>query len=86
MVASSTADWMLIDPVQVPVRSLVPTQRTRLRWVFEKLLRPESSWCGDPFPHVVMLDGLAFVVDGHHRVAAARLRRRALILCRVRVG
>lgn len=67
----TTAKWLEIEPSYVYLPLTLPTQGTNPCWVARKRLDRESSHIGDPYPHVVVVDGLMLVEDGHHRRQAA---------------
>jgi hypothetical protein len=66
----STEKWLSIEPVRIDIRELIPTQDVKPEWVEAKKYNPMSSYCGDPYPHVVKYDGKLYISDGHHRIAS----------------
>lgn len=75
----TTARWRLIEPEPVVIANLVPSNT-----VDEALLDgPDTSYCGDPVPHVVVWEGRLHLSDGNHRIARARLRGQRTIFARV---
>lgn len=76
----TTALWANVPPQCVRVQDLVPTHGTKY-----PLGEHDTSYCGDPFPHVVMWNGCLYINDGHHRVARAIARGATDLLVRVLV-
>lgn len=68
-VGMTTARWMTVPIVEVPVADLVPVQD---HLTLSALLHGGDS--RDPFPHVVSHGGRMYLEDGHHRYARAVLR------------
>jgi len=63
----TTELWLNISPTLVRLDRTIATQDTRSEWVEAKAVDPRASHCGDPYPHIVVVDGLLLVEDGHHR-------------------
>jgi hypothetical protein len=77
----STRSWLLIPVRDVLIGDLVATQDGIY---LEPLIRErDSSWCGDPWPHVVAWRGHLYLEDGHHRVIRAALAGRIRVEARV---
>jgi hypothetical protein len=62
--------WQTLVPAVVPLTSLRPTQRPGYRpcGPCRKLLG-EPSRSGDPWPYVLIVNGVAWIYDGHNRIA-----------------
>jgi hypothetical protein len=79
----STEKWRIVHPQRVRISTLTPTNDTYGPWVEEKFDCPWSSYCGDPYPHVVVYHRLWYIQDGHHRIEAARRQGMMFIYARV---
>lgn len=79
----TTAAWLLLPAVLLPVSALRPTQDVDPAMVLAKWRTPLASWCGDELPHVVEWDGRWWIEDGHHRVAYAIRRAEHHLWCRL---
>jgi hypothetical protein len=66
----SAEGWQTLVPAVVPLTSLRPTQRPGYRpcGPCRKLLG-EPSRSGDPWPYVLIVNGVAWIYDGHNRIA-----------------
>jgi len=62
--------WQTQMPVLVPYRCLIATQRPAT-WPCGRIRKRlgEPSRSGDPYPYVLVVRGLAWIYDGHHRIA-----------------
>lgn len=76
----STRDWSRIHPIPMALCDLVPTHEVK-----HSLTGPDTSHCGDSFPHVVYWRGRYRISDGHHRIARAQMQGRRTMLVRVAV-
>jgi hypothetical protein len=76
----TTARWREITPSRVLIASLVRAQPLDAAL----LDGPDTSYCGDPFPHAVLWNGELWLSDGNHRVA--RAERRGAVTAMVRVA
>jgi hypothetical protein len=74
-----TAKWRTIEPEDVLIASLVPSQGQLSRGP----LPAGHSHCGDPVIHVVRFQEKSFISDGHHRVNEAKMRGENKIKARV---
>lgn len=69
----TTADWLRVPLIMLPLIELIPTQDV----IPELLQGPDTSYCGDKYPHIVKWEGKTFINDGHHRIARAIRRAQA---------
>lgn len=76
----TTRDWLRIRPIPMALADLVPTHELR-----HPLSGPDTSHCGDAFPHVVYWHGRYRISDGHHRIARAQALGRLTMLVRVAI-
>lgn len=74
-----TEKWMKIEPEDVDIHSLVPSQKH----LSKEPLPKGHSHCGDPIIHVVRFQEKSFISDGHHRVHEAKKRGDNKIKARV---
>jgi hypothetical protein len=77
----TTAKWREIEPVEVDLYSLVPSQEG----VVDHILPANHSYCGDPVIHVVLFNGVMYISDGHNRVNEAKIRGEKTIAARLLV-
>lgn len=77
----TTEKWKQVPAFTVDIRDLIATQdgvKILPLWV-----REDSSYCGDPLPHVVSWRGNLFLEDGHHRAVRRLIRGETTVLARV---
>ena len=62
--------WQNVPPCLVPLRCLIATQRPAV-WPCGRIRKRlgEPSRSGDSYPYVLVVRGLAYIYDGHHRIA-----------------
>lgn len=60
----TTTDWIRIKPSLMHLGYLVPTHEVK-----HPLDGPDTSHCGDRYPHVIYWHGKFRISDGHHRIA-----------------
>lgn len=77
----TTQRWMALPACTVAVEDMRPTQAVHEPLWPER--RPDPAACADPLIHVVRLDGVLWVQDGHHRLARARRRGDASVQARI---
>ena len=61
--------WQNVVPCLVPYRCLIATQRPAFSpcgLCHKRLGEPSRS--GDAYPYVLVVRGLAYIYDGHHRI------------------
>lgn len=77
----TTVLWRAIQPIMVPVQAVMRTQPSSgeddATWI------AGVSFSGDPYAHVVVVEGLWLLEDGHNRHQAALNAGEALFPARV---
>jgi hypothetical protein len=72
--------WLDMPVQQFSIRDLILTQPGVY---FHALTEQAAPVGGDPYPHVVLWEGKAYLEDGHHRVMRALIAGRKTIGARV---
>jgi hypothetical protein len=75
--------WEAVPPELVDIGKCYPTKRELEVANLIALGRFGGEIEGDPFPHLVGLDGLLYIVDGHARIAVWFIRGLRLAPARV---
>lgn len=79
----TSATWLDVPVVSVPVNTLIATQDGIF---FQPLIGPvDVPVGGDVYPHVIVWGGENYLEDGHHRVVRAMLTGLETIEARVLV-
>lgn len=65
----TTDQWRYIAPIMVPVKAVLRCQPYHKKGGWDRIAGPSA--CGDPYSHVVVVDGVWMLEDGHHRHQAA---------------
>lgn len=77
----TSATWLNVPVEVIQISDLVATQPgVLLRALRDDAPEPVGK---DPFPHVILYDGIHYLEDGHHRVVRARLAGRHSIEARL---
>lgn len=80
----TTAEWRGKFPaLLIPINAVTPTQETDPVLVEAKKLDLHDSFTGDPYPHVVVVNGEWLLEDGHHRWKAQVEKGERYFLARV---
>lgn len=79
----TTEKWRDVPVWPVKIDDLIFSQTGVTFEGIITVLAGESSYCGDPFPHVVVYEGDMYLSDGHHRAIVEKCQGREWILARV---
>lgn len=77
----TSATWLNVPVVKVPISELVATQPGVLLHALSET--PPTPVGGDKYPHVILWEGTYYLEDGHHRIVRRLLKGKKKVKVRL---